>query len=58
MQRMWIAAGLATLLSHYPFLAVFQRENLFLMGTPLIFVYVFILWGALIVFYRYLANKK
>jgi len=54
--RLAAAAVLALLLFNYPFLAVFDTDSLVL-GVPVLWAYLFIVWAAVIVFAAWIGRS-
>ncbi|MGZ5406031.1 MAG: hypothetical protein ACXWDL_15385 [Nocardioides sp.] len=54
--RLAAAAVLALLLFNYPFLAVFDTDSLVL-GVPLLWAYLFIVWAAVIALAAWIARS-
>lgn len=54
--RLAAAAVLALLLFNYPFLAVFDTDSL-LLGVPVLWAYLFIVWAAVIAFAAWIGRS-
>jgi len=54
--RLTATAALALLLFNFPFLAVFDLDTL-VFGVPVLWAYLFIVWGAVIAFAAWVARS-
>ncbi len=56
-QRFVAVCLLGALLFNYPFLALFNRPAL-VFGIPIFYVYLFVVWAALIALMAYIVSRK
>lgn len=56
-QRLIAAFVLGALLFSYPILSLFNRPQLIL-GAPTLYVYLFVVWAALIALYAFIVERR